>query len=61
MDAVIGHAQSQEHDVVWLGVSEHNERGMAFYRKRGFKAIGSHTVGSGEHSHKDVVMSYQLR
>jgi diamine N-acetyltransferase len=61
MDAVLGHARSQEHDVVWLGVSEHNERGMAFYRKRGFKAVGSHTVGSGEHSHHDVVMSYLLR
>jgi len=60
MDAVLAHARSQEHDVVWLGVSEHNERGQAFYRKHGFTAIGSHVVGSGEHSHHDLVMSYPL-
>ena len=61
MDAVLGYARSKEHDVVWLGVSEHNLRGMAFYRKHGFTAIGCHIVGSGEHAHHDVVMSCQLR
>ena len=60
MNAVLVHARGQEHDVVWLGVSEQNERGKAFYRKHGFTMIGSHVVGSGEHSHHDVVMSCQL-
>lgn len=61
MDAALGDARRQEHDVVWLGVSEQNERGKAFYRKHGFTAIGIHIVGSAEHSHHDVVMFRRLR
>ncbi len=57
MDTAINDARSQGHDLVWLGVSEHNERAMAFYRKHGFSTIGRHIVGSGEHAHLDVVMS----
>ena len=61
MDAVFGHARSQDHDVVWLGVSEHNERGKSFYRKHGFTAVGTHVVGTAEHSHHDLVMSCRMR
>jgi ribosomal protein S18 acetylase RimI-like enzyme len=57
MSAAMDHARRHLHDVVWLGVSEHNARGMAFYRKHGFKALGLHQVGTGAHAHQDVVMS----
>jgi len=57
MNAAFVHARDQGHDVIWLGVSEHNERGIAFYRKQGFEAVGRHLVGLGEHTHQDVVMS----
>jgi ribosomal protein S18 acetylase RimI-like enzyme len=57
MNAAVAHARNQTHDVIWLGVSEHNERGIAFYRKQGFKAVGHHLVGSAEHAHEDLVMS----
>ena len=57
MNAALNHAHRETHDVIWLGVSEHNARGMAFYRKHGFKAAGRHLVGSAEHAHHDVVMS----
>ncbi len=61
MNAAFVHGQNQGHDVIWLGVSEHNERGIAFYRKHGFEAVGRHFVGSGEHTHQDVVMSHAVK
>jgi hypothetical protein len=33
------------------------ERGIAFYRKQGFKALRLHLVGAGAHAHRDIVMS----
>lgn len=57
MNAAFIHARNQEHDVIWLGVSERNERGFAFYRKHGFETVGRHPVGSAEHAHEDIVMS----
>ncbi len=57
MNAAFVHGLDQGHDVIWLGVSEHNERGIAFYRKQGFETVGRHLVGLGEHTHQDVVMS----
>lgn len=32
---------------LWLGVWEHNERAQAFYRKQGFRDVGSHTFMLG--------------
>ena len=57
MAAAFGHARMHLHDVIWLGVSEHNARGISFYRKHGFSSLGLHQVGVGGHSHQDVVMS----
>lgn len=57
MQAALAHARAGRHDVVWLGVSAHNARAIAFYRKHGFAEIGVHEVGSGEHVHRDVLMS----
>ena len=57
MSATMDHARTHLHDVVWLGVSEHNARGRAFYRKHGFKPLGVHQVRAGGHAHQDIVMS----
>jgi ribosomal protein S18 acetylase RimI-like enzyme len=57
MSATKDHARKNLHDIVWLGVSEHNARGIAFYRKHGFKSLGIHEVGAGGHAHQDIVMS----
>jgi len=57
MAAAMDHARTHLHDVVWLGVAEHNARGIAFYRKHGFKVLGLHQVGADEHAHQDIVMS----
>jgi len=56
VNAAFNHARDEMHDVIWLGVSEHNARGLAFYRKHGFKVVGRHLVGAAEHTHEDVVM-----
>lgn len=57
MAAALDHARKHRHDVIWLGVSEHNARGIAFYRKHGFEPLGLHQVGGGGHAHQDIVMS----
>lgn len=57
MAAALEYARRHLHDVIWLGVSEHNARGMAFYRKHGFNPLGLHRVGAGHHEHDDVLMS----
>jgi len=61
MRRAIEQAESGAHDTVWLGVSEHNARAIAFYRKHGFVAHGLHDVGSGEHAHHDLIMLLALR
>jgi len=59
--AALEYARAHSHDVIWLGVSEHNARAVAFYRKHGFEALGLHGVGAGEHEHEDLVMSCQVK
>lgn len=56
MTCVFEHARKHAHDVVWLGVSEHNTRAIAFYRKHGFAPLGLHRVGSTDREHEDVLM-----
>ncbi len=57
MTTVFEHARQHSHDVVWLGVSEHNARAISFYRKHGFTPLGLHKVGTGHHEHEDVLMT----
>ena len=58
--AALEYARRHSHDVIWLGVSEHNARAVAFYRKHGFGALGLHGVGTGHREHEDLVMSCQV-
>jgi ribosomal protein S18 acetylase RimI-like enzyme len=57
MSSAMDHARRHLQDVIWLGVSEHNARGIAFYRKHGFNTLGLHQVGAGGRAHQDIVMS----
>jgi len=59
--SALEYARRHSHDVIWLGVSEHNARAVAFYRKHGFRALGRHSVGVGDHEHEDLVMSCQVK
>jgi ribosomal protein S18 acetylase RimI-like enzyme len=46
--------------VVWLGVWEENPRGIAFYRKCGFAAVGSHVFVVGNDPQRDLLMAKPL-
>jgi ribosomal protein S18 acetylase RimI-like enzyme len=61
MSAALDHARQHQHDVVWLGVSEHNARAIAFYQKHGFQELGLHQVGTDHHAHEDILMSCSVR
>jgi ribosomal protein S18 acetylase RimI-like enzyme len=45
---------------VWLGVSKHNQRGIAFYRKAGFAVAGEQEFVVGSDIHEDYIMSCEL-
>jgi ribosomal protein S18 acetylase RimI-like enzyme len=61
MDNAFAHARREAHDVLWLGVSEHNARGQAFYRKFGFQIVGDEQFHVGSGAHHDLVMSCAVR
>ena len=61
MSVVFELAKLHGNAVVWLGVSENNARGIAFYRKHGFQPCGLHNVGAGDHVHPDLLMSCVAR
>ena len=50
-------AKAGEHDALWLGVSRHNARGLAFYRKLGFRVVGEQSFAVGGELHEDFIMS----
>jgi len=49
-------ARAGGHDALWLGVSKHNARGIAFYRKLGFRVVGEQTFPVGSDLHEDFIM-----
>jgi ribosomal protein S18 acetylase RimI-like enzyme len=49
-------AAAERYDTIWLGVWEHNERAKAFYRKQGFREVGSHIFQLGSDPQTDVLM-----
>ena len=61
MSMALDRAQDHGHDVIWLGVSEHNARGIAFYRKYRFQPHCLHQVSVGDHAHSDLVMSVAVQ
>jgi ribosomal protein S18 acetylase RimI-like enzyme len=57
MQQALDYAREHDHDVLWLGVSEHNARGQAFYRKHGFRVVGDEQFHVGASDHHDVIMA----
>lgn len=60
MRACIDEMQQRGSDAVWLGVWEHNQRAIAFYRKLGFTAVGDHIFPLGGDPQRDIVMAKSL-
>jgi ribosomal protein S18 acetylase RimI-like enzyme len=61
MSRALEHARGGKHDVVWLGVSEDNDRAIAFYGKQGFRALGMHRLHGDAEPHDDLVMCCPVR
>jgi ribosomal protein S18 acetylase RimI-like enzyme len=53
-------ARARQHDVMWLGTAPDNVRAIAFYRKCGFREVGTAQLHHVHDSHEDVIMSRRL-
>lgn len=53
-------ARGAGHETIWLGVWEHNERAIAFYRKWGFEVVGEHVFQVGDDPQNDLLMARKL-
>ncbi len=60
MQHCLNYAKAGQHDVVWLGVWEHNDRAVAFYKRFGFELFGSHEFRLGDDIQTDVLMMKKL-
>ena len=60
MDHSINYAINNNHDVIWLGVWEHNYKAVDFYKRWGFTLFGSHIFMLGPDAQTDVLMKREL-
>lgn len=60
MRACLDEAKKRGHDVIWLGVWEHNPRAQVFYGKWGFVKVGTQTFQLGDDLQTDFVMRKKL-
>ena len=60
MDAVLDAARSLGAGTLWLGVWEHNPRGIRFYEKCGFRDVGSHPFLVGNDLQTDRIMTFVI-
>lgn len=61
MQATIHEAEQRGCDSVWLGVWEKNPRAIEFYKKWGFKEVGTHIFTVGDDPQQDYVMELELK
>jgi ribosomal protein S18 acetylase RimI-like enzyme len=60
MEAATQAARARGARTLWLSVWEHNPRGIAFYRKAGFEAVGTVVFHVGDDPQTDLVMVHSL-
>ena len=60
MEHAVGVATELGRKTLWLGVWEQNLRAQAFYRKWGFREIGSHVFWVGEDPQRDLLLEKDL-
>jgi ribosomal protein S18 acetylase RimI-like enzyme len=60
MTAAIAAARGRGAVSLWLGVWERNPRAQAFYKKSGFRDVGTHTFYVGTDAQTDRVMEFIL-
>jgi diamine N-acetyltransferase len=60
MEHCLDFAKQNAFSAVWLGVWEHNERAISFYKKWGFEFFGQHVFMLGEDVQTDLLMKKYL-
>ncbi len=60
MLACLQEARQRDCESIWLGVWEKNPRAIEFYKKWGFKEVGTHIFMVGNDPQRDFVMELEL-
>jgi len=60
MQATISEARQRGCDCIWLGVWEKNQTAIDFYRKWGFREVGTHLFSVGDDPQNDFMMELEL-
>ncbi len=60
MEKALSFAAKNNHQTIFLGVWEHNERAKSFYHKWGFKRVGEHVFQMGDDPQIDWWMERSL-
>lgn len=60
MQACLDESNQRGKDVIWLGVWEHNEQAIEFYRKWKFKEVGTHTFQLGNDPQLDLIFQRRI-
>ena len=53
-------ATAAQHDALWLGVWERNDRAIRFYERCGFRIVGTQQFMMGTDAQRDLVMAHPL-
>lgn len=53
-------ARTEKRSDIWLGVWEHNQATLNFYRSLGFEQVGAHTFVLGNDPQTDLIMKKRL-
>lgn len=61
LNFAIQQATQQQKDFIWLGVWEHNQKAISFYKSQGFGFCGSHDFMLGEDRQTDLLMKRNIQ
>lgn len=60
MQQCLATAEEKNKELIWLGVWEHNQRAIEFYKKMGFETFGTHVFLLGDDPQTDWLMKKDL-
>ena len=60
LNFAVGRCIEMQKDFIWLGVWEHNEKAIGFYRAHGFEFCGNHDFMLGGDKQTDLLMKKSL-
>ncbi|WP_153796967.1 GNAT family N-acetyltransferase [Foetidibacter luteolus] len=60
MNECIQYARRKKYEILWLGVWEHNQKAIAFYKKLGFTVFSEHEFVLGTDKQNDYLMKLVL-